>query len=185
MLVYLLLKTAFRVPNNDIPVKNQYSKPHLRQWKTYIREYRSLEILNIQYLEFYSPFSVLMNATAVQVALFSNVMLFTKWEQLSTEAVVILVSWCALDQILWVICLEMAAQLSVEGERTVKAWKGFDWDSVVGNKVMKKFAKSCKPIRIGHGTMYTIRKRNVLTFFKAILRGTFRAFLTLQNKHGN
>ncbi|CAL8123067.1 unnamed protein product [Orchesella dallaii] len=180
-ILYLLITAEFRVPGRNVmQIKNQHTLNSLREWQNYIVEYRSFEVMHTHVMEFYSPFIVLFNVVVVQNVLFCNVMLFTRWSQLSTVSVFILVFWSVASQVCWIFILEMGARLFVQGDRTIKSWKDFNWGSRRGNKVMKKFGKSCRSIRLAHGSMFTIRKRNVLTFLKSILRGTFRAFLAFK-----
>jgi len=177
--LYQIVRLELRVPKTS--QQNTISK--LRNWQIYTKEYRAWEVLHIHVMEFYSPFLILFNATAVQISLFCNVMLFKKWDKLGPVSKSILIFWTGIVQITWIIALEMGGEIFKQGTKTIVLWNGYDWGSVFGNK-MKKFAKSCRPIRVNHRSVYTIRKRNVLTFLKAILRGTFRAFLALKSKNG-
>ncbi|CAL8085587.1 unnamed protein product [Orchesella dallaii] len=74
------------------------------------------------------------------------------------------------------ILLEVCSNLYKLTQRALASMKRRkDWGSIRETKYMKKFVKSCKPLSIGYGNTYVIRKKSVLNFFKFVARGTFRA----------
>jgi hypothetical protein len=49
-------------------------------------------------------------------------------------------------------------------------------------KFISKFRKACRPLRVGAGSTFTIRRLSVLKFARAIVKGTIRALLTVGKK---
>ncbi|CAL8123069.1 unnamed protein product [Orchesella dallaii] len=177
---YRILKTELKVSGDGRQLRNQHTDDSLRIWETYVVENRSFEIAHINVMDFYSPMIVIMNWCVAQVAIVCNVMLLSRWEKLPTISVWILIFWSVASEIMWIFFLGVGGGLLRQGEKTIASWKRRNWGSKFNNCLMKRFTKSCKPIRLSYGKMFTIQRKSVLTFMQAILRGTFRFYLAIK-----
>jgi len=73
--------------------------------------------------------------------------------------------------------LEFGRFLFCRGTKVIKSWKVDEKNYQGESKVMKKFARSCKPIVLSYGKQFVVGRVSVLVFFRGIVRGTFRALL--------
>ncbi|CAL8132139.1 unnamed protein product [Orchesella dallaii] len=84
--------------------------------------------------------------------------------------------WSVVTQVVWISVLEVGGQLYSNGNTTINSWKEHHWGSRFGNRVMKKFTKCCKPIRLGYDDTAQFPGTNASSFdellmFLSILNG--------------
>lgn len=82
-------------------------------------------------------------------------------------------------QTIWAIVLELSGRFHTQSVRTLASWKGLDFKTGAEKKYMSKFKKGCYPLSIGERGLFIVRRISVLKFLRAIVKGTFRALLTI------
>lgn len=82
-------------------------------------------------------------------------------------------------QTYWGIMLAVCGKIKLRHKHTVKSWKYFKCDSKLESKYLSKFRKATKPICVGEPGVFEIKRLTVLKFFRGIIKGTFRALLTI------
>ncbi|CAL8072491.1 unnamed protein product [Orchesella dallaii] len=178
----ILTYVAFLVPiqSKEFRVDNihgQKSNDKLRTAKYLPKTYRCFELLtNFQNITL-SQYLIPCQTAIMYLILFCNTMLIRRWEKLNAALRVSLILLSVLAMFLWGLVLKVFGRMDVWSQKTLKSWKDHNWGSVRDNKYMRKFRKSCRPLRIGYGRCYIIRPLSVLKFLKGISRGTFRALL--------
>ncbi|OXA54367.1 hypothetical protein Fcan01_10177 [Folsomia candida] len=90
-----------------------------------------------------------------------------------------LLTWSTTGQIIWGLTLEMAGRIALEATKVTKSWKQIKIKDKLEGKIFTKFRKSCRPVVFGQEGVFTIKRMTVLKFFRAIVKGTFRALLTI------
>lgn len=108
-------------------------------------------------------------------------MLFHYNNELSVANKIGLCVWIVLVTIFWSLVLLMGGLVHFYGLKVIDSWKYHDWKeiSMRDKKAMKKFRKSCRPLAIGYGNTYVIKRLTVLKFIRSLIRGIFRALMTL------
>jgi hypothetical protein len=82
----------------------------------------------------------------------------------------------------WGLILEISGRFQTFSSSTLKSWKLLQFQSAIESKYLKKFKKSQKPLLIGKQGVFIIQRLTVLKFFRALMKGTFKALLTIGGK---
>jgi hypothetical protein len=91
-------------------------------------------------------------------------------------------SWSLTIQMLWGLLLESCGRIDKEAKKVPKSWKFIPNLDKMERKLLSKFGRGCRSITCGHQDVFTIKRMTVLKFFRAIVKGTFRALLTVGRK---
>lgn len=91
-------------------------------------------------------------------------------------------NWSMVMQIFWGALLQLSGVFHKHAKITLKSWKNIKVGNKMDKKYMSKFLKACRPIAIGERGLFLVKQTTVLKFFRAIVKGTFRALLTLGKK---
>lgn len=78
----------------------------------------------------------------------------------------------------WAIILRIGGLYFTQCKKTIASWKYFNW-SMCDKKIIKKFAKSCRPLKIGDQTYFKFNNATLPNFIKGLTRGYFRVMLTI------
>ena len=151
---------ALRCPNN-LPV-----------------QYRSLEVLHKNALEIAAPCIIPIQVIFTNLCLFCNFTLITQWNKMNTVTKAVLLLWTCAVLVAWITGLQFGGWMRLKSIQVLRSWYFYEW-SKADMKYMRRFQRSCKPLAIRVGKMYCIKRNSVLTFLRGIVRGTFRALLTL------
>ncbi|CAL8081086.1 unnamed protein product [Orchesella dallaii] len=150
------------------------------QMDTYRLYYRQFEILHVNVLQVFSFIIVPGQALILNLALFCNFSLVRYSELMNVTNAFILLLWSIGGSFAAFLGLHYCGSMYNKSVKVLRSIGNKNWGSSHNNKLMKKFAKSCKPISYGYGRMYVIRKISVFKFFLSLIRGTFRALLTIK-----
>lgn len=82
-------------------------------------------------------------------------------------------------QIIWAWILEICGRYNAESKKTLDSWKFLEHRGKEEKKLMSKVRKSCRPFSFGEKGIFVIKRMTVLKFLRGIVKGTFRALLTL------
>ncbi|CAL8146820.1 unnamed protein product [Orchesella dallaii] len=142
--------------------------------------YRKLELLHLKLTHLWREFLLPMESLVLMLGVFGNFTLITYTEILTPLNAVIILIWILIATSLVLLGLNFCGALYTRGFDVLSSMRNKDWGSTINNKIMKKFVKSCRPIQIGYGRMYAIRKLSVLKYMRTLTRGTMRVLLTLK-----
>lgn len=92
----------------------------------------------------------------------------------------VLISWTSGLFAFWVVTLKFGGFYFVQSIKTIKSWKKFNWTKR-DILYIQKFAKSCRPLKIGDQSRFTFNNLSVFCFIRVVTRGIIRALLTLSN----
>jgi hypothetical protein len=83
--------------------------------------------------------------------------------------------------VFWVGVLETAGRFHKLSRSSIKSWKkeGKMSGSKYERKVIGRFCKSCKPLSMGLEGTFVIKRLSAIKFLRAVIKGTFRALVTL------
>jgi len=184
----LLLFFLYVVPSVPLILKelrpnkaNYVTFNHLRTLKYLLPTYRSLEVLHLNVNSIVGLAFIPEQTLVTQLALFSICTMISRWNELDVITTMLLFTWTAGFLVIWSTALEAAGLLHMEGRRLLLSWKHWNWNAH-DKKVMSKFRKSCRPIGLRVGSYHIIKRTSVLSFLRGIVRGTFRALLTIHKK---
>lgn len=85
-------------------------------------------------------------------------------------------------QVFWAIALELSGRFYSQSKQTLGSWRNLAFKSAADKKFMSKFKRGCYPMALGERGVFGIKQISVLKFLRAIIKGTFRALLTLGGK---
>jgi len=143
--------------------------------------YRALELYHKVTMEFIGCHIIPVELVIDQLALTCNFILIRHGTKLSLVPFVMASFWALVFQSFWIIFLNLSGLFLKHSTETIESWKYLSFSSSKDEKCFKRFRKSCRPLKIGHGRYYSIKRITVLTFLRGIMRGTFRAVLTLRH----
>ncbi|CAL8085446.1 unnamed protein product [Orchesella dallaii] len=163
------------------PLKYQKAIQEFRSVKNLPMLYRHMQILNILILDIVSFVIIPLQTISSYLAIYCNFVLIKQRNNMSLGLTTILSLWMAMSMIATLLLLEIAASLYQLTKKALISMKQKrNWGTQRDRKYMGKFVKSCRPLSIGYGKTYVIRKGSVLKFLKFVARGTFRTLLALK-----
>ncbi|CAL8143369.1 unnamed protein product [Orchesella dallaii] len=152
----------------------------LRKIETIRFKYRILEVLHLKLTLLWREFILPLESLILMLGIFGNFTLITYSEILTPLNAAIILIWVLVATSFVILGLNFGGALYTRGCEVLGSMKNNDWGSRTNNKIMKKFVKSCRPIQIGYGRMYAIRKLSVLKYLRTLTKGTMRVLLTLK-----
>ncbi|OXA37094.1 hypothetical protein Fcan01_28165 [Folsomia candida] len=170
-------------------VSGFYVKP--RAYKTYrslrqpynlIHEYISVQMIFKQVMSIYGFWLLVMHAFMGQFALFCNYSVIKYWDQLNPLTRILLIVWSAVVLIPWISFLHVSGNFYQLSQRTLKSWKEIKCRNTLERKYLSKSRKACRPLKVGADGVFTIKRLTVLKFIRGIIKGTFRAMMTIGRK---
>ncbi|CAL8145621.1 unnamed protein product [Orchesella dallaii] len=175
---FMFVVTLIILPEFRTGRKSRYiTVAHLRTFQKLPLAYRTLQILFTMFMDIYGRLLIPLQTLCTNQILFCNFILLTRWEEIDVLHRIILIFWTMITMGGWTGILECSGTLFLVGARTLTSWKHWNWGTPWRNMYMKKFRRSSQPIRVHHGSCYTIRKSTVLEFCMGIVRDTFRIML--------
>lgn len=79
----------------------------------------------------------------------------------------------------WTCGLEIIGRFHQMSITTLRSWENLMFRRVEEKKYFKKYAKTCQPLVVGLRGVFTIKRLTVLKFTRAVVKGTFKAVLTI------
>lgn len=90
-----------------------------------------------------------------------------------------MVAWSIWVQLFWGTVIEVSSWAQVMAKKTIASWKFVKFKGKDERKFLAKFRKASKPISVGVMGVFEIKRLTVPKFFRGIIKGTFRALLTI------
>lgn len=139
--------------------------------------YTSLVILHDMNMEVSGVLLYPMNWLMMKMVIFCGANLI-KYHKLMKPLVRYLVGgWALSGLLLWGIALEVGGYMFLCCERSITSWKYHNWGHE--RKIMSKFKKSCRPIKVSYHKVFSIKRISVLKFFRSVAKSFFKAFVAL------
>ncbi|OXA53672.1 hypothetical protein Fcan01_10180 [Folsomia candida] len=151
----------------------------VRQPGNIMREYSCLNLINMEVMETMGLLLLYIHSTYGQFCLFCNFVSIKKWDSLTYFTKVMLISWSVNGQLVWGLILETFGRMDMEAKKVPKSWKLIKSGEKIERKILSKFRKSMRPLTFGEEGVFTMKRMTVLKFFRGIIKGTFRALLTI------
>lgn len=175
---YVFLFYTVELELGKIP-GNYKSDENLRNNQTNLRNvYRGFQVLNAHAMYIIGPFVLVSNAVFMAEIQYFTFILIRYWPTLELFAKLPLMGGCIIMPIIWTAVMEFGRLFYSQGTKVITSWKKGKWDSPLDNKIMSRFRKSCKPLLIAYGSTFIVKRSSLLTFYKGVFRGIFRALLT-------
>lgn len=159
--------------------KGYNTEPALRTRINLPGIYRQFEILHKNVNLCFEHLIIPLQTIITQLCLFCNFTIISQGQNLDATTGVILGFWSAGGLVIWTVFLTTGGYVYLQGKNTLASWKYLEWPKP-DKRYMSKFKMGCRPLAIRVGGYYCVRRLSVLKFWQGIVRGTFRALLTLK-----
>ncbi|CAL8140113.1 unnamed protein product [Orchesella dallaii] len=167
---WLLLHEFMCRPGGD---PNQKTTGAFRDISNIQVNYRKLEMMHLKIIEGPSATILPLEFVILHLALFANFSLISYGRIMTPINTAILLIWTVVGTGFVLIALDYCGTLFKKGVKVLGSMKKYNWGSKQNNMVMKKFVRSCRPIQIGYGRMYVIRKVSVFKFLRDLTKDEF------------
>jgi len=165
-----LIRKEFRPNQSGYTTSNRMRIPY-----NLMHAYRTVEVVHRMGMDLIGKLILPYYTIAGQFILFCNVL---GLQEETTDVILLLLSFVA--QCTAFSALEFGGKFSKNAIATVKSWKYLNY-SYFDKKWLNKFRKSCIPLRIETKGYFVVKRLTVLKFLRSIVKGTFRALITLNN----
>lgn len=186
-----LVHKELRLKNNMVVEENGFCKTAYWNYNTsaairtipnLMKYQRTLQVLLKYYKTTLGLQTFMTHGVMLQLCVYSQVTLITKWDELGDLTKVILLDCYLVGNITWLCSLDLLGRLVKESMKTISSWGRFSLLVSPENKtnvmVMKKFRRSCKPLIISYGNFYFVRRSTVLSFFTMTSKLTFKILVS-------
>lgn len=177
---YGVYVTIFYINELKLGRPNQKYKtlPILRNNATHLRHIaRAFQVLHCHDLATVGPYTLLIHSLAMLFAIYASFVLLIYWNELELYAKVPVTLGDFLAFVVWSTVIEWGRCLLEKGKKVISSWKKGNWRGELEAKVMKRFAKSSKPLMLSYGSQFVIRNATLFNFYRGVLKGTVRALL--------
>lgn len=190
-LSYLIIHLTLCFPMIVIIMANEL-RPGLNEQTYYLRNgIRKLEYLPLFYRQVELLINIGMNVYALMIIHVEGLLTFVivacncsfilynnEMSRLQTVHAVNLLF------IVWSVILgfyEIGGRFDAYSRRTLASWKRYPWNGTTKEvKVMKRFIRSCRALKVGYKGYRKIRRTTVLVIMKSVAVNTFRAVKMLK-----
>ncbi len=141
--------------------------------------YRSFQIIHQQCMIscYLGVYALVAHAIFMMAHIYVTFVLIRYWELLHAIPKALMVVGDFLGIGYWTLLLQIGCRFYIDGSKTLGSWKRNNWGQPETKKLMKKFVKSCTLILISYGKQFVIGRKTVMTYYKGVEKGTFRALL--------
>lgn len=165
----------------DIPVYKHKSHSGLRDNPENLRHvFVAFRVLHQHVICVFGPYILICNATFMISSIYISFVLLKYFSDLKLYATVPLIAGDIVVLSTWTGIMEIGMILYIRGNKVLRSWATKQWESNQENFVMQKFQRSCKPLLLSYGTQFVIRKGSLFVFYRGVIKGTFRALLTVR-----
>jgi hypothetical protein len=159
----------------------EYRTSHkMRRVENFPTEYRTLELLHKRGIAFYGLIIIPAQTLFGQFILYSNYTLIRHWNELGIVMKYLILFIDLTVIFFWNVTLEACGRFHMDATKAQKSWKLLPVRNNKEAKYLSKFRKSSRPLAIGAGEIFKIKRLTVLKFLRGIVKGTFRALLTIK-----
>ncbi|CAL8085560.1 unnamed protein product [Orchesella dallaii] len=178
--VTILKELICRRDGDNEPLRFQKAIGQLRTSSNLPLLFRTTQIINLRLLDIVEMIIIPIQTVISFFIIFCMFSLIRHWTKIDRTFRIVIQCWVALCLVSVFVTLSFCAFIYTVSLRALMSMRRREgWGSPRENKYMNQFLKSCKPLSVGVGKMYVIRKVSILNFFKFIARGTARTLLTL------
>lgn len=139
--------------------------------------YRSLEILHNLQMEISGILLYPMNWLMMKMVIVCGVSFIKYHKYMSPLVKWMVCGWTVTGLISWGFALEECGYMFQYCQRAITSWKYHDWGKE--RKVMSKFRKSCRPMKVAYHKFFSIKRISVLKFFRSVAKSLFKAIVAL------
>lgn len=158
--------------------KNYRMRAWLRTYPVLLNEYTRLELMHNVFNQLVAPGIIPFQSIVTQISLFCSCTLILSWNRLDIVTRIILILWEIGIIFLQSMILELGGRLHSQSKKVLKEWKYLNWRPL-SKRILNKFRKSRRPIALRAGQYHSIKRLSILKFYKGLIRGTFRAILSI------
>jgi hypothetical protein len=152
----------------------------MRRIDNFPLEYTILQLLHKQGMEFYGFLLIPTQTLVGQFILYSNYTLIRHWNELDVTMKYLIMMIDLTVICIWNAILEVSGRFHMDATKSLKSWKLLTVRNKMETKYLSKFRKAARPLAIGFGEVFKIKRLTVLKFIRGIVKGTFRALLTIK-----
>jgi hypothetical protein len=174
VVVYPIIQREFRAGLS--PTEYRTSN-RMRRFENFSTEYRTLELLHKQAMSIFGVMIIPEQNLVGQFVLYSNYTLIKYWNELDFTIKCVITMMDLTVLCFWFIILEVCGRFYMEAAKSLKSWKLLPVRNRMEAKYLSKFRKASRPLVIGFGEVFKIKRLTVLKFLRGIVKGTFRALL--------
>lgn len=141
--------------------------------------YRSFQIIHQQSMIscYLGVYVLVAHAIFMMAGIYVTFVLIRYWELLQAIPKALMVVGDFLIIGYWTLLLQIGCRFYIDGNKTLGSWKRNNWGLPENTKLMKKFVRSCTLILISYGKQFVIGRKTVMSYYKGVEKGTFRALL--------
>ncbi|XP_035707804.1 uncharacterized protein LOC118435610 [Folsomia candida] len=173
-----LVKNEFRLNHGNSKYKwNTYKV--LRSVTYLPKEYNNVQLMHKQINRSITYVVMVMHWEFLQIILSLNFILLKNWNSLDIFSKIQLVIMSVMCMMAWTCGLEIIGRFHQMSITTLRSWENLMFRRVEEKKYFKKYAKTCQPLVVGLRGVFTIKRLTVLKFTRAVVKGTFKAVLTI------
>ncbi|OXA40164.1 hypothetical protein Fcan01_25046 [Folsomia candida] len=178
-LVYIFSSIPLLFFEFCVGANHQKTKESLRSaWNLPI-EYRCVELMHRKLVLIAGYVIMAGHVVVSEFILFANATVILDKGGMGMRVKILLLLWSAVGQTIWIFGLEICGRFHEQAKKTLKSWKNMKFRTKEQKLYMNRFRRSCRPLKIGKEGLFIITILTVLKFMKAIIKGTFRAVLTI------
>lgn len=158
-----------------------FAVANLRKPPTLQIAWRTVQVLQLNINNLLGVFLVPTHSFFGDFCVLSVYIIFKHHQMMAVSTKVMLVTWVALSSLFWCLVLLMGGCIHFYGLKVLSSWKYHKWGELTARekKILSKFGKSCAPLSIAYGKTFVIRRLTVLKFIRGLVKGIFRALLTI------
>jgi hypothetical protein len=149
----------------------------MRRFENFPTEYRTIELLHKQGMAIFGVILVPGQTLVGQFILYSNYTLIRHWNELDSTIKGIITMIDLTVICFWLIVLEVCGRFYMEAAKSLKSWKLLPVINRMEAKYLSKFRKASRPLVIGFGEVFKIKRLSMFKFLGGIVKGTFKALL--------
>lgn len=179
LLTYILFACPILLKDLRANLPTYRTHHSLRSCPNLVHEYRCFEILHVIGMGFYGPLILPFHAFLSVLVVLGAYLITRHWMDMDYIAIYMMFNWVFIFFAVWALVLQFSGFYFLQCTKTLKSWKHFKWNKK-DLKDLKRFTKSCKPLKIGDQIRFNFNNLSVLFFIRGISRGIVRALLALK-----
>ncbi|XP_021957118.2 uncharacterized protein LOC110853180 [Folsomia candida] len=143
-------------------------------------EYTCIRLVHKALMDPFGLLIVFSHGACSHFILFCNFTIIKNWHTTDIFNTVLLLLWVSTVHNLWSTVLEVGGRFQKMSASMLKSWKLAKFSSNEERKFVAKFRKWQKRLAFGKDGVFIITRISILKFFRANLKGTFKAVLTIE-----
>jgi hypothetical protein len=157
--------------------KEYRTSNRMRRFENFSTEYRTLELLHKQGMAIFGIMLLPGQTLLGQFILYSNYTLVRHWNELDSTINGVITMMDFTVFCFWLIILEVCGRFYMEAAKSLKSWKLLPFRNRMEAKYLSKFRKASRPLVIGFGEVFKIKRLTMFKFLGGIVKGTLKTLL--------